>query len=79
MMTLDEVPKDAHKALKAHCKASKEHQKAEDAWELQEFLVCFQKDRHGKITQVKEIVLPSTSSTTEVAQKCKYSYFISYS
>jgi hypothetical protein len=35
-------------------------------WELQKFLVCFKKERQGKVTQVKEAILPSTSGKDKV-------------
>jgi hypothetical protein len=30
------------------------------------FLACFKKERQGKVTQVKEVILPSNSSKTKV-------------
>jgi hypothetical protein len=71
MATLVEVPEEARRAFEAHHKASKERRKPVEARELQVFLACFKKDRQGKITQVKESILPSTSGTTEVAHKAR--------
>jgi hypothetical protein len=31
-------------------------------WELQEFLAYFKKERQGKVTQVKESILPLTAA-----------------
>jgi hypothetical protein len=45
--------------------ATEEHRKAKEARELQEFLACF-KERHGKVTQIKEAILPSTSGKAKV-------------
>jgi hypothetical protein len=45
--------------------ATEEHRKAKEARELQEFLACF-KERHGKVTQINEAILPSTSGKAKV-------------
>jgi hypothetical protein len=66
MTMLEEVPGEARRAFEAHHKAAEECRKAVKAQELQEYLACFKKDRQGKITQVKEAVLPSTSGSIEV-------------
>jgi hypothetical protein len=66
MVTLDEIPEEQRKAFEAHRKSTEERQKAEEVWELQEFLSCFKKERQGKVTQVKEVVLPTTNGTTKV-------------
>jgi hypothetical protein len=66
MMTLEEVPKEQCKAFEAHRHATEERRKAEEALELQEFLACFKKERHGKVTQVKEAMLPSTRDKAKV-------------
>jgi hypothetical protein len=66
MVTLDEIPEEQRKAFEAHRKSTEEHQKAEEARELQEFLSCFKKERQGKVTQVKEVILPTTNGTTKV-------------
>jgi hypothetical protein len=66
MMTLEEVPEEQRKAFEAHQWAAEERRKAEEAWELQEFLTCFKKERQGKVTQVKEAILPSTSGKGKV-------------
>jgi hypothetical protein len=66
MATLEEVPEEARRAFKTHHTAAEECRKVVEARKLQEFLTCFKKDRQGKITQVKEAVLPSTSGMTEV-------------
>jgi hypothetical protein len=66
METLEEVLEEARMAFEAHHKAAEERRKVVEAQELQEFLSCFKKDRQGKITQVMEAILPSTSGTTEV-------------
>jgi predicted HTH transcriptional regulator len=66
MVTLEEILEERCKVFEAHRQAAKEHRKAEEAWELQEFLACFKKERQGKVTQVKEVILPSTSSKAKV-------------
>jgi hypothetical protein len=71
--TLEEVPEEVGRAFEAHHKAAEERSKAVEARELQEFLACFKKDRQGKITQVKEAILSSTSGTTEVTHNVSIS------
>jgi hypothetical protein len=66
MVTLEEIKEEQCKAFEAHRKATEEHRKAEEARELQEFLACFKKERQGKVTQVKEAILPSTSGKAKV-------------
>jgi hypothetical protein len=73
MTMLEEVSKEARRAFEAHHKASEEYGKAIEARELQEFLTCLKKNRQGKITQVKDVVLPSTSGTTEVTHNVSIS------
>jgi hypothetical protein len=73
MATLAEVTREARRAFGAHHKAAEERRKAVKARELQEYLTYFRKDRQGKITQVKEAVLPSTSGTTEVTHNVSIS------
>jgi hypothetical protein len=68
MVTLEDISEEQRKVFEAHRKAAEERGKAEEARELQEFLTCFKKERQGKVTQVKEVVHPSTSSTTKVMQ-----------
>jgi hypothetical protein len=67
MATLEEVLEEARRAFETHHKVADECRKAIKARELQDFLACFKNDRQGKITQVKEVVLSSTSGTTMVA------------
>jgi hypothetical protein len=66
MVTLEEIPVEQHKAFKAHRQAAEERGKVEEARELQEFLICFKKERQCKVTQVKEAILPSNSGKTKV-------------
>jgi hypothetical protein len=61
MVTLEEISEEERKAFETHRQATEECRKAEEAQELQEFLMCFKKERQGKVTQVKEAILPSTS------------------
>jgi hypothetical protein len=49
-----------------HWQATEERRKAEEARELQEFLAYFKKERQGKVTHVKEAILPSTSGKAKV-------------
>jgi hypothetical protein len=71
--TMEEDPREARRVFGAHRKATEERRKAIKGRGLQEFLTCFKKDRQGKITQVKEVILPSTSSTTEVTHNVSIS------
>jgi hypothetical protein len=66
MVTFEEILEEQHKAFKAHRHATKEHRKVEEAQELQEFLACFKKERQDKVTQVKEVVLPSNYGKAKV-------------
>jgi hypothetical protein len=59
MVTLEEIPEEQCKALEVHRWAAEERRKVEEAREPQEFLACFKKERQGKVTQVKEVILPS--------------------
>jgi hypothetical protein len=52
--------------FEAHRQATEERRKAEEAWEIQEFLTCFRMERQGKVTQVMEAILPSTSGKAKV-------------
>jgi hypothetical protein len=45
MMTLEEVPEDAHKAFEERRRAAEERRRATKEKELQEFLARFKKDR----------------------------------
>jgi hypothetical protein len=40
-------------------RAIEERRKVEEAREPQEFHTCFKKERQGKVTQDKEVILPS--------------------
>jgi hypothetical protein len=64
--------------FEAHCQAVKEHRKAEEVRELQEFLICFKKEMQGKVTQVKEVILPSTSGKAKVMPDVSTSIDLSY-
>jgi hypothetical protein len=64
--------------FEAHCQAVKEHRKAEEVRELQEFLICFKKEMQGKVTQVKEAILPSTSGKAKVMPDVSTSIDLSY-
>jgi hypothetical protein len=66
MVTLEEIPEEQRKAFEAHRQAAEERRKVEKVRELQEFLACFKKERQGKVTDVKEIILPSNSGKTKV-------------
>jgi hypothetical protein len=66
MVTLEEIPEEQCKAFKVHRHATEERRKTEEAWELQEFLACFKKVWQGKVIQVKEAILPSTSGKDKV-------------
>jgi hypothetical protein len=66
MLTLDEIPEEQRKAFEVHGQATEERRKAEEAWELQEFITCFKKERQGKVTQVKEAILPSTKDKAKI-------------
>jgi predicted Holliday junction resolvase-like endonuclease len=66
MVTLEEISEEQCKAFEAHQQAAEEHRKTEEAWKLEEFLACFKKERQGKVTQVKEVILPSTSGKDKV-------------
>jgi predicted HTH transcriptional regulator len=66
MLTLDEIPEEQRKAFEVHGQATEERRKAEEAWELQEFIACFKKERQGKVTQVKEAILPSTNDKAKI-------------
>jgi hypothetical protein len=59
MVTLEEIPEEQCKALEAHRRAVEERRKVEEAREPQEFHTCFKKERQGKVTQDKEVILPS--------------------
>jgi hypothetical protein len=65
-VTLEEIPEEQRKAFEAHRQAAEERRMVEEAWELQEFLTCFKKERQGKVTQVKEAILPSNSGKAKV-------------
>jgi hypothetical protein len=45
MVTLEEVPEDAHKAFEERRRAAEERRRATEEKELQEFLARFKKDR----------------------------------
>jgi hypothetical protein len=66
MVTLEEIPEEQRKAFEAHRQAAEERRMVEEAWELQEFLTCFKKERQGKVTQVKEAILPSNSGKAKL-------------
>jgi hypothetical protein len=74
MVTLEEVPKEQRKAFEAHRQAAEERRKTDEARELQEFLACFKKERQGKITQVKEVIIPSTSDKDKVMPAASTSF-----
>jgi hypothetical protein len=73
MMTLEEILEEQRKAFEVHQQAVEERRKVEKARELQEFLTSFKKERQGKVTQVKEAILPSTSCMTEVTHNVSIS------
>jgi hypothetical protein len=66
MVTLEEILEEQHKTFEAHRQAAEEHRKTKEVRELQEFLACFKKERQGKVTQVKEVILPSTNGKVKV-------------
>jgi hypothetical protein len=66
MVTLEEILEEQHKTFEAHRQAAEEHRKTKEVQELQEFLACFKKERQGKVTQVKEVILPSTNGKVKV-------------
>jgi hypothetical protein len=66
MVTLEEILEEQHKTFEAHRQAAEEHRKTKEVQELQEFLACFKKERQGKVTQVKEVILPSTNGRVKV-------------
>jgi hypothetical protein len=66
MVTLKEIPEEQRKTFEAHRQAAKVRRKAEEPWEFKEFLACFKKERQGKVTQVKEAILSSTSGKAKV-------------
>jgi hypothetical protein len=66
MVTLEEISEERRKVFKTHRQAIEECRKTEEARELQKFLACFKKERQGKVTQVKETILPSTSGKAKV-------------
>jgi hypothetical protein len=66
MVTLEEIPKEQCKVFEVHRQATEEHRKTEEARVLQGFLTCFKNERQGKLTQVKEVILPSTSGKDKV-------------
>jgi hypothetical protein len=65
METLEDIPEEQRKAFEAYQQATEERRKVEEARELQEFLAYF-KERQGKVTQVKEAILPSSSGKAKV-------------
>jgi hypothetical protein len=66
MVTLEEILEEQSKVFEAHYQATEEWRKAEEARELLEFLAYFKQERQGKVTQVKEVILSSTSGKTKV-------------
>jgi hypothetical protein len=66
MMTLEEILEEQRKAFEAHQQATEGHRKVEEAREVHEFLACFKKERQGKVTQVKEVILSSNNDKTKV-------------
>jgi hypothetical protein len=66
LVTLEEILEEQRKAFEVHRLATEEYRKTEEARELQEFLACFKKERQGKVTQVKEAILPSSSGKVRV-------------
>jgi hypothetical protein len=66
MVTLEDIPEEQRKAVEVHRRAAEERRKVEEVRKLQEFLTCFKKERQGKITRVKEVILPSNSGKTKI-------------
>jgi hypothetical protein len=62
MVTLEEIPEQQRKTFKMQWQAAERRRKVEEMWELQEFLAYFKKERQGKVTQVKESILPLTAA-----------------
>ena len=65
--TFDEIPEEARKAFQEHRRVAEERRKAAEAKELEEYLACFKKDRLGKVTQVKQAVLPPPDGAAKEA------------
>jgi predicted transcriptional regulator len=61
MVTLEKILEEQRRAFEAHQQVVEECRKVKEAWELQEFLAYFKKERQGKVTQVKEVILPSNN------------------
>lgn len=58
MTSLDEIPGDARKAYK-------EQRRAQEAEDLERFLLCFKKERNGGVVQIHDPILPTVGGKSE--------------